>query len=103
MRTAGIVCEQASVIGGGSKSDRWIQMLADALGITLAKTSTSEGGAWGAVLLAMTGCGDAKDVKSACLQTNKTTGRFIPDAKKSAYFEKRLIEYRCLYQSMHQR
>lgn len=100
MRQVGIRCEQASVIGGGSKSDAWVQMLSDALGVPLVKTATPEGGALGAVVLAMAGCGFVSNVASAATGCQRVVKTFVPDLAQTEYFAKRLVEYRDVYRQM---
>jgi len=43
--------------GGGAKSDMWLQMTADVLGLKLERLSQNQGAAYGAALLAMQGVG----------------------------------------------
>ncbi len=52
MKKAGIDASRIRVSGGGSKSDLWLQILADMLQVTLVKTPDSEGAALGGALLA---------------------------------------------------
>jgi xylulokinase len=47
--------------GGGSKSDLWLHMVADVLGISLERPAQNQGAAYGAALLAMQGVGLVED------------------------------------------
>lgn len=68
----------ARVVGGGAKSKIWLQMLADTLGIKLHTINTSEGGALGAIILAMVGDKKYKTVEIACNKIIKITNTYIP-------------------------
>jgi xylulokinase len=48
---------RALVTGGGAKSELWVQMVADVLGLPLAKPEQNQGAAYGAALLAWQGLG----------------------------------------------
>jgi xylulokinase len=67
MRGAGVTgSTQIRATGGGSKSARWRQILADVLGTSVVTTSTSEGAAQGAAMLAAVGAGWFPSVEAAC-------------------------------------
>ena len=52
--------------GGGRRSALWRQILADVLGARLVTTTTSEGAAQGAAMLAAVGAGWFRSVPDAC-------------------------------------
>ena len=68
MKELGLKPLEARVIGGGSKADRWIQLLADIFGIKMKRIATNEGAGLGAIILAMVGCGRFSSIEEA---TNK--------------------------------
>ena len=79
---------QVRVSGGGAKSPLWRQILADIIGAPLVSTSTTEGAAYGAALLAAVGAGLYPDVPSACaaaIQTGEPTTPRQPEAYAGAY------------------
>jgi len=51
-RSAGIVVKSLRAIGGGSRSDLWLQLKADILGIPIERTLVTEAGCLGAAFLA---------------------------------------------------
>jgi xylulokinase len=59
-----------------------LQKLADILNINIHTINTAEGGALGAVILAMVGCKKYKDVKSACKTIIHDSQTFKPDSTK---------------------
>ena len=72
MKTTGLPrIEQVRVSGGGSKSQLWLQILANVFETELVTVNTSEGAAFGAALLAGVGVGNWKDVNSACDEHNQ--------------------------------
>ena len=90
MESAGLPTDdmQIRVSGGGAKSPLWRQILADVIGAPLVSTSTTEGAAYGAALLAAVGAGLYPDVPSACaaaIQTGEPTAPQHPEAYASAY------------------
>ena len=67
MRSAGVPVPTAvRATGGGSRSPLWRQILADVLEVPVATTSTSEGAAQGAAMLAAVGTGRYASVDEAC-------------------------------------
>jgi len=66
------------VTGGGAKGRFWLQMLADATGLTCATLEADEGPAYGAALLAGVGVGVWPSVASACAATIRERGRVEP-------------------------
>jgi len=102
MRAIGISCDTARVIGGGAKSDLWMQMLSDILGIRLSRIDTSEGGAMGAVILAMTGCGEYATVEAGCADLIKDACFFSPDAMAHAAYALKFMKYKAIYRALKQ-
>lgn len=96
MLSAGASIEQVSVIGGGSRSEFWGQMLADVLGYPLTYHEGGEvGPAYGGARLArlaITG-ENAADICTAPPVKNVVT----PNADAKPYYQQRLERYRRLY------
>ncbi|MFW5772046.1 MAG: xylulokinase [Phototrophicaceae bacterium] len=87
------------VSGGGAKSAVWRQILADVLGAPLVGVSTTEGGAFGAALLAAVGADLYPDVQTACAQTIVTGEPTAPGTNRDAYGEAYAL-YRSLYPAL---
>lgn len=96
LRSAGTEITEADVVGGGSRSDLWIMILASVLGLTLHRVAESEhGAAIGAARLgrlAATG----EDPRQLC-QPPQRVASFAPDPALRAAYEARLPLYRSLY------
>lgn len=97
IRKMGAEASYARVIGGGSKSDKWMQILADVLGLELRRINTSDGAGLGAVIIAMTGCGVFGSLKEACAKLIGDTDRFVPDPSAHARYEKKFAAFKEVY------
>ncbi len=87
------------VAGGGARSTLWRQILADVLNATLVSTSTTEGGAYGAALLASVGAGIYQDVQTTCEATIATGDAITTSANQSQYAAPYEL-YQALYPSL---
>jgi xylulokinase len=76
---------QIRASGGGLASDLWRQILADVLEAELVTTSTTEGAAFGAAVLAATGAGWFRDVPAAAASLVRTSPSASPGPARSAY------------------
>ena len=72
------------VTGGGSRSPLWRQILADAMETAVETTSTSEGAAQGAALLAAVAIGAFSTVEDACTRLVEIDERVEPSADLGA-------------------
>jgi xylulokinase len=74
--------------------------MASVLEAELVTVNTSEGGAFGAALLAGVGAGAWPDVQTACASTIKITGSTHPDPIQMAAYRKAYPHYRDLYPAL---
>ncbi len=91
---------QVRVAGGGSRSRLWRQILSDVLGVELVTVATSEGGSYGAALLAGVAAGAWPDVEAACAATVKLGEVTMPDDRAEAVYERVYDCYRALYPAL---
>lgn len=77
--------------GGGARSDFWLQMVADVLGVPLERPAQSQGPAYGAALLAWQGVGHTD--RAAALARRGGGATFTPVSGLAAY-EEALTRYR---------
>ena len=87
------------VTGGGGRSRLWRQVLADVLGATVVTTSTSEGAAQGAAIIASVGSGWFPSVEDACDELVHVRERIDPSPEADLYGE-RYERYRRLYPAL---
>ena len=82
-------------IGGGARSDTWLQLLADVLALPIDRPAGAEvGPALGAARLALMSLGHLQD---AVVQAPQLAQSFTPDAARSAMLAQRLARYRAAY------
>ena len=90
---------QIRASGGGLASELWRQILADVLEAELVTTSTTEGAAFGAAVLAATGVAWFRDVPSAAASLVRTSPSASPGPTRGAYAEAHAA-YRELYPAL---
>ena len=90
--------QSLSLVGGGSRSDGWAQLLADVFGLTLTRHQDAEtGGAMGAARLAWLACGGAVD--TVCI-TPPVVRSFTPEPSRSAWTGTRHARFVALYNAL---
>jgi len=95
----GASIERVSLVGGGSRSALWAQILADTLGRALERHEGSEvGAALGAARLARLARG-RESVAEVCFAP-PLLDRFEPDAGRHARLSRRLARFRQLYRAL---
>jgi xylulokinase len=80
LKPLGVNPAEAVVSGGAANSRVWRQLTTDIMGIPLYTVNTSEGGAFGAAILAAVGVGAYKDVPTACAQMVRKVDTTTPEA-----------------------
>jgi xylulokinase len=91
--------EQILASGGGLASPLWRQILADVLGAQIATSSTTEGAAYGAGVLAAVGAGWFASVDEACGAMISSTVVASPGGDTDAYADRHSL-YRALYPAL---
>ena len=81
MRSLKIPVKEIRVAGGGARSKEWLQILADVFGQEVVTVNMTEGGAFGAALLAGTGAGIYPDISKVCRKLIITKKGASPDKK----------------------
>jgi xylulokinase len=72
-------------------------MLADTLGIKLHTINTSEGGALGAIILAMVGCRQYKNVQIACKKIIKDVETYHPNMTNNKIYRNKFAKFKSYY------
>lgn len=93
----GLKVSSSRVIGGGSKSSKVLQILADIFAIDIRTITTNDGGALGAIILAMVGDGLFDSIDEACKALIKDKDIYHPDMDRHAIYEKKFKQYKELY------
>ena len=99
LQSTGTVIEQASFVGGGSRSRYWATLIASATGITLLRHHGGDiGGAFGAARLArLAVTGEMPESVCTMPPVEEAIG---PDATLAALLPERLARYRSLYRAL---
>jgi xylulokinase len=93
----GIEITDFRAVGGGSKSDAWVQICADILGRPFVRPKVNEAGVLGAAILAGTGSGVFRSLEEgvdAMVQLDQT---FLPDPVKQRQYTDRFVQYQRLW------
>jgi xylulokinase len=93
---------QVRASGGGTKSALWRQILASVLEAELVTVNTTEGGAYGAALLAGVGAGAWGSMAEACSACIKITGSTQPAPSEVEAYRKSYAVYCDLYPALKQ-
>ncbi|MBI9011321.1 MAG: xylulokinase [Clostridiales bacterium] len=92
-----IPVDEIRVIGGGAKSMKWRQILADVFGHEIVGINTNQGGALGAAILAAVGDGAFDSVKEATTQIIKTVDTVVPNMDNHIKYLEKHKKYQKLY------
>lgn len=95
-----IPVEEIRLIGGGAKSSKWRQLLADIFGHTIVGINTNQGGALGAAILAAVGDGAYDTVEDATAHMIKTIDAYVPNEAKHHLYLAKHQRYQSLYQHL---
>jgi xylulokinase len=98
--SAGRRVSLANLGGGGSRSDVWCQIRADALGMTLRRTAAPEAAAIGAAMLAGVGSGTLPSIAVAARELVQFDRTFEPDRAMAGYYGDKFRKYRELYETL---
>ena len=93
---AGIEIVDFRPVGGGSKSDVWIQLCADIMGQPFVRPHVTEAGALGAAIIAGIGAGVFPSFEAAVEAMVRLDRTFEPDPERQKEYDGRFEEYRQL-------
>lgn len=96
----GTVINEFRAVGGGSKSDVWVQLCADILGRPMTRTKLKEAGALGAAILAGTGTGQFASLEEGVNAMVTLERTFDPDPQMRQTYNARFDKYRKLWPTM---
>jgi len=97
---AGLKIDEYRPTGGGAKSDKWIQIEADILGVPFARPKVAEAGSLGAAMLAGTATGVYDSTKDAAEQLIKIDKVFEPNKEKHTTYRKKLEKYKKMHKAV---
>lgn len=100
LREADCPIDELRAIGGGAKSERWLQIRADCFGLPILSMKVSEAASLGAAMLAGIAAGrfeNAYQAVEAMVTLEKT---FEPDPGKAEQYEAKFQQYKEIYPSL---
>ena len=95
----GINVSSGRISGGGAASPLWRQLVADLLGLNIATTTSTQGTAYGAALLAAVGGGAFESIQDACAKTVHEQELVFP-GDDAAFFAEAHTIYTSLYPAL---
>lgn len=96
----GIAIKDYRAVGGGSKSDAWVQTCADIFGQPFIRPVTTEAGALGAAIIAGVGAGCFKSYAEGVASMVKFEHTFEPDGCRHERYQTRFQSYKQLWPLM---
>ena len=81
-------------IGGGAKSDLWLQIKADVLGMSIEKPEVQEAAVLGAAMLSAVGCGDFKSLSESSGKFYRVKRVFTPNEENTRRYQSSYEKYR---------
>lgn len=87
-------------MGGGARSDLWLQIKADVTGLPIVRMQEEETSTLGAAILAAVRCGDFPDPAAAVKAMVRTGRRFVPDPATAAAYDRGYALYNELYAAL---
>lgn len=100
MRSLGINSDKIVLIGGGSRSKIWREIICDVFETPLITLKNEEGPAFGAALLGGVGCGLYKSVEEAVEKTVRQADEIKPNSGNFPIYRKTYDIYRSLYKDL---
>jgi xylulokinase len=97
---SGARVDEIRSMGGGARSDLWLQIKADACGYPLVRMETEETSLLGAAIAGAVKVGDFASIEEAVNAIVKPAKRFNPDRTKAEVYEKAFALYVELYESL---
>ena len=96
----GVEIKQLTAIGGGSRSDRWIQIKSDISNLPIAVLHTSESASLGVAMLAGWATGVYASLAEAAQVVVKRRKVFQPRAERQPHYQRQLSIYNDLYHAL---
>ena len=91
---------QLTAVGGGARSDKWIQIKSDITNLPIRVIHTSEAVSLGAAMLAGWATGVYRDLPEAAAQVIHARKTFLPRADRVEHYQRQLSLYARLYQAL---
>jgi xylulokinase len=93
--------ERVRAIGGGSRSDVWLQIMADVTGLPIERPVCREAASLGAAIMAAVGAGYFDSLVAAADRFYETERAFAPDASHSDTYDRMYERFRRTYEVLY--
>ncbi|TFG71613.1 MAG: hypothetical protein E4H27_04265, partial [Anaerolineales bacterium] len=97
LRQGGVKINELRAIGGGAKSQLWLQLKADITGIPVVAPRVTEAACWGAALLAGAGVGCFESIAGAAERSVVLSDAYEPDPERQQKYAELFATYKTLY------
>ena len=97
---SGLSFSQVRSMGGGARSDLWLQIKSDVAGLPIVRMEEEETSTLGAAILAAVRCGDYPDAAAAVHAMVRLGPRFTPDPSTTAVYARGYALYNDLYAAL---
>ncbi len=97
LNEAGILIKELTAVGGGARSDLWLQLKADMFGRKMVALSVEEAGTVGAAILAGVAIGKYKSIDEAVSRFVKIKKEFYPNMKNNEIYQENYKKYKKIY------
>ncbi|OGR24245.1 MAG: hypothetical protein A2139_11235 [Desulfobacca sp. RBG_16_60_12] len=94
---AGIIIQELRAVGGGARSDRWLQLKADITGKPIVRLDVTESGCLGAAILAGIAAGVYASYGEALHNVIRLGRRFEPNLANTRRYEEPFATYKHVY------
>jgi len=100
MKSLGLPSDEVRVTGGAARSETWMQIQADVLGVPVIRTELEEATALGAAILACYGVGIFKSIPAAAREMVRLKDQLKPSTRNKAVYDRAYEKYRRLYRGL---
>ncbi|MFW6007515.1 MAG: FGGY-family carbohydrate kinase [Bacillota bacterium] len=94
---AGVEVNELRAVGGGAKSDYWLQLKANMMGKKIVSLNITEAGTLGVAMLAGTAAGIYNSLEEAVDKLVKIKKEFYPDKEKYQLYQQKFEIYKKIY------
>jgi len=100
LEEAGITVNELRAVGGGAKSDFWLQIKADIMGRKITKLDINEAGTLGTAILAGVATGVYESVEGAVKRLVKTKKEYYANEKNYEIYMENYAKYKKMYDAV---
>jgi xylulokinase len=99
-KSAGIQIDKLKIVGGGSRSDKWLQIKSNITGLDIVSSSLHEASATGAAALGGCAVGMIDNPYKVSNYQNDKEKEFHPSLKSKEKFDEKFLKYQKLFKSI---